>query len=139
VLAYPIKVKADSNGAWLVTFPDIPEAATAVHKGARLQSDALASLESALEFYFEDGRSVPLPSAPKRGQQTVMLRASFSAKVLLLNEMLAQGVRPAELARRLDTTPQAVNRLTNLRHATKLDGVAAAFAALGKRLELRVA
>jgi antitoxin HicB len=139
MLAYPIKTKADTNGTWLVTFPDIPEAATAVRKLARLQEDALEALESALEFYFEDGRSVPMPSVAKRGQQTVMLPASFSAKVLLLNEMLAQGVRPADLARRLGTTPQAVNRLTNLRHATKLDGVVAAFAALGKRLELRVA
>jgi hypothetical protein len=35
------------------------------------------------------------------------------AKVLLLNEMIRQRVRPAELARRLQTTPQEVNRLTN--------------------------
>ena len=34
------------------------------------------------------------------------LPASMSAKVLLLNEMLAQNVRPADLARLLGTTPQ---------------------------------
>ncbi|MBL8378634.1 MAG: hypothetical protein JNM79_12245 [Burkholderiales bacterium] len=33
------------------------------------------------------------------------------------------NVRPADLARRLGTTPQAVNRLTTLRHATKIDGL----------------
>jgi len=32
--------------------------------------------------------------------------ASLSAKVLLVNEMVAQKVRPAELARRLQITPQ---------------------------------
>jgi antitoxin HicB len=47
-------------------------------------------------------------------------------------------VRPAELARRLNTTPQEVNRLTNVRHTTRIDGIAAALQALGKRLDMRV-
>ena len=59
-------------------------------------------------------------------------------KVLLLNEMIAQNVRPAELARRLHTTPQEVNRLTNVRHTTRIDDIAAALRALGKHLEMRV-
>ena len=46
---------------------------------------------------------------------------------------------PADLARRLKTTPQAVNRPTTLRHSNKIDGLVEAFAALGKKLELRVA
>ena len=63
----------------------------------------------------------------------------MAAKVLLLNEMLRQKVRPAELARRIGTTPQEVNRLTNLRHASKIDRVDAAMRALGKRLVVRAA
>ncbi len=138
MLAYPVKIKPDTNGALLVTFPDIPEAATSLHDGSEALAAALEALECALEFYFEDGRSVPMPSVAKRGQQTVTLPASMSAKVLLLNEMLRQKVRPADLARLLGATPQAVNRLTNLRHPTKIDGLADAFLALGKKLELRV-
>ena len=95
MLAYPVKIKPDTNGSLLVTFPDIPEAATSAHSEAKALRLALEALESALEFYFEDGRPVPMPSAPKRGQRTVMLPASMSAKILLLNEMLAQNVRPA--------------------------------------------
>ena len=138
MLTYPVKMKRDTNGSLLVTFPDIPEAATSAHDDAKALGLALESLESALEFYFEDGRPVPMPSAPKRGQQSATLPASMSAKVLLLNEMLAQKIRPADLARMLGTTPQAINRMTNLRHPTKIDGLAEAFLALGKRLELRV-
>jgi len=92
-----------------------------------------------MDFYFEDKRPVPLPSSPKQRQRVVELPVSLSAKVLLLNEMLRQKVRPAELARRLGTTPQEVNRLTDLHHATKIDGVAGAMRALGKRLVIRVA
>jgi antitoxin HicB len=51
--------------------------------------------------------------------------------------MLRQKVRPAELARRIGTTPQEVNRLTNIRHASKIDTIAGAMKALGKRLEIR--
>lgn len=139
MLAYPVKMKPDTNGSLLVTFPDIPEAATSARNEAKAMHVALEALESALEFYFEDNRPVPMPSEPKRGQRTVTLPASMSAKILLLNEMLAQNVRPADLARLLGTTPQAVNRLTDLRHSTKIDGLVEAFRALGKKLELRVA
>ncbi len=139
MLAYPIKLKKDTNSAMLVTFPDIPEAATSIHADGDVQSEALAAIESAFEFYFDDNRIVPMPSLPKRGQQSVLLPASMSAKILLLNEMLTQNIRPADLAKLLGTTPQAVNRLTNLRHATKIDGLVEAFHVLGKRLELRVA
>lgn len=139
MLSYPVKMKRDTNGSLLVTFPDIPEAVTGAHDDKQALHQALDALESALEFYFEDGRAVPMPSAPKRGQQTVTLPTSMSAKVLLLNEMIEQKVRPADLARLLGTTPQMVNRLTNLRHATKIDGLVEAFQALGKKLELRVA
>jgi antitoxin HicB len=62
---------------------------------------------------------------------------SVSAKVLLLNEMIEQKVRPTELARRMKTTPQEVNRIINIRHATKIDRIASAVSALGKTLEIR--
>jgi hypothetical protein len=53
------------------------------------------------------------------------------------NEMLLQKVRPAELAKRLDIPRQHVNRLLDPRHATKIDGIAAALKVLGKTLEIR--
>jgi len=99
---------------------------------------AADALETAMDFYFEDKRAVPMPSAPRRRQHVVELPASVSAKVLLLNEMIRQQVRPAELARRLRTTRQQVNRLTDLHHASKIDGIAGAMKALGKTLEIRV-
>lgn len=58
--------------------------------------------------------------------------------MLLLNEMLVQGMRPAELARLMDVRPQEVNRLTDLRHPTKIDAIAQALRAMGKRLEMSV-
>jgi antitoxin HicB len=53
--------------------------------------------------------------------------------------MVLQKIRPVELARRLKTTPQEVNRLTDLRHTTRIDGIAAALQAMGRSLEIRLA
>jgi antitoxin HicB len=136
---YPVTLTPDEvDGGFIVTFVDIPEAITQGDTEAEALAAARDALESALDFYFEDKRAVPAPSKAKRGQNVIELPASLSAKVLLLNEMVMQHVRPAELARRLNTTPQEVNRLTNLRHTTRIDGIAAALQALGKHLDIRV-
>jgi len=135
-MRYPIAMKRDGK-FFLVIFPDIPEAVTQGTTVEEAREAATASLETALDFYFEQSRVVPAPSRIKRGGEFVELSASLSAKVLLLNEMIHQKVRPAELARRLQTTPQEINRLTNLHHTSKIDGIAGAMRALGKSLEIR--
>ena len=138
MLAFPIKLASDrKSGGFVVTFPDIPEAITQGDSLEEALAMAQDALETALDFYFDDQRPVPVPSKPKRGQRLVVLPLSIEAKVLLLNEMVRQRIRPAELARRMRTSPQAVNRLVNLRYISKIDGIAGAMAALGKSLEIR--
>jgi len=126
---YPVKLRK-SEGFLVVSFPDIPEAHTQGVDRAEALAMAKEALELSMEFYFDDMRPVPMPSKPKRGQAVVELSPSVAAKVLLLNEMLRQRVRPIDLARRLGTTKQEVNRLTNLRHSTKIDRIDAALRAL---------
>jgi antitoxin HicB len=139
-MKFPVILTPDEEaGGFVVTFPDIPEAITQGESFEEALEMAQDALETALEFYFDDRRAVPRPAKPAAGQPVVELSASLSAKVLLLNEMVRQGVRPADLARRLNTTPQEVNRLTNLRHTTRIDGIDAALRALGKRLQVSVA
>lgn len=133
---YPAVIKPDGDG-WLVTFPDIPEALSAGSSWEEAVSMAKDALVTALDFYFDDKREIPAPSRVRKGQVAVEVPASVAAKVLLLNEMVKQKVRPADLARRLGTTAQEVSRLTQLSHSTKIDGIELALQALGKRLELR--
>jgi antitoxin HicB len=136
-MRYPARFEAADEGGYIVTFRDVPEAIT---QGDTLEeaSDAAAqALLVAMDFYFEDQRTVPQPSKARRGERLVELPASVWAKVLLLNEMVQQRVRPAELARRLGTSPQDVNRIVDLHHATKIDRIAEALRAVGKQLEVR--
>ena len=135
---YPARVTREDN-EYLVTFPDVPEAITTGATHAEALAMAADALVTAMDFYFEDRRTVPLPSVIKRGQVAVELPASVAAKVLLLNELVATGVRNAELARLMHTSAQEVTRLTDLHHPTKIDTVARALQVLGRKLELRVA
>ena len=135
---FPVNLRKDGNFI-TVSFTDIPEAHTFGNNLEHALEMAREALETAMEFYFDDQRPVPIPSRPKRGQAVVELAPSVAAKVLLLNEMLRQKVRPVELARRIGITRQEVNRITNLKHATKIDRIDAALRALGKRLYLDAA
>ena len=135
MLTYPATLTPDGKG-YLVQFPDIPEALTQGKTREDALDVAVDALRTAMDFYFEDGRRVPMPSRIKRGQVGIELPPSIVAKVLLLNTMLEQRVTAAELARRLHTSPQSVNRIVNLGHATKIDTVANAMKALGQRLDL---
>lgn len=139
-MRYPAKLKRDTgSGAFNVQFPDIPEALTYGEDEQDALRHAVDALETALDFYFEDKRPIPLPSAPKRGQKLVELPPTVAATVLLHNEMLRQKVRPIDLAKRMGIPRQELTRMLNLRHSTKIDTTAQALAALGKRLELKVA
>jgi antitoxin HicB len=135
-MRYPAKIEPDGK-FFLVTFPDFPEAIT---QGDSIE-DALVHaadvLESVLDHYIENNLPIPPPSKLKRSQYLVELPASYAAKILLLNEMAAQKVRPAELARRLKVTRQEVNRLIDWRYTSKIDGIAGALKALGKTMEIR--
>ena len=136
-MKFPAKLLREEDGI-TVTFPDVPEAITCGNTEAEALLNAEDALETALDFYFDGGRPVPSPSPLKRGQRLVGLSPSVTAKVLLHNEMLAQKVRPAELARRLNMPRQNMSRLFNRRHGTSIDGLADALAALGKQLEIVV-
>ena len=136
-MLYPAKL-APEDGGFVVTFRDIPEAITQGDTREEAISMAAEALATAMDFYFEDRRPVPAPSEVRRGEVGISLPTGFSAKVLLLNEMLAQSVTPAELARRLGTSPQVVNRIMDTGHATKIDTIDEALRALGARLDLTI-
>lgn len=135
---YPARFEPDVNGGYSVTFRDIPEAITQGDTLEEARREAVAALVTAMDFYFEDNRSVPTPSAAQPGEELVAMPVSVATKVTLLNLMLEQHKRPVDLARAMHVKPQEVTRIMNLHHATKIDTLASAFAALGRRLQVQV-
>lgn len=139
MLNYPITLTPDSNGTFLVGFPDFPEANSVGDDEEEALLNASDALATALAIYFDARRPVPMPSKPAKGQPVVSLPALEAAKVLLWNEMHAQKIRKAELARRLNVHMPQIDRLFDLKHASKFEFVEQAAKALGKTLDVSLA
>lgn len=138
MLNYPVTLTPDTNGTFLVGFPDFPEANSVGDDEQDALASAVDALETALEIYFDERRPVPLPSQPEPGQATVALPALSAAKVLIWNEMFAQKLRKADLARLLNVHTPQVDRLFDLHHSSKFEFVEQAAKALGKKLTVEL-
>ena len=134
---FPVTLTPDGDTV-LVSFPDVPEAITFGADEEEALLHAVDALETALSFYVESRKPLPRPSKPRRGQRTVRPSALEGAKLGVYQAMTEQGVRKAELARRLGWHLPQVDRLLDLHHASKLEQIEAAARALGRRLEVRV-
>ena len=136
-MKYPAILIKEDDG-YVVTFRDIPEAITQGDFRDDVIEMAEDALLTAIDFYFEDNRTVPMPSEIQDGEVLVGLPLSVTAKVLLLNTLLEQRVSQTELAKRMGIRPQQVTRIVNLEHTTKIDTIEQAFKALGKELNIVV-
>jgi antitoxin HicB len=134
---YPVILTPD-DGTVLVTFPDVPEAITFGADTDEALMYAVDALESALSFYVDDRKPLPVPSKPKRGQKTVRPSALECAKLGVYRAMTEQGIKKAELARRLGWHMPQVDRLFDLKHASRLDQIEAAARALGRHVDVSV-
>ena len=138
MLDYPVTLEAQPEGGFVVTFPDVPEAITQGEDEEEALLYAVDALATALSFYVEARKPLPMPSKAKRGQRTVRPSALEGAKLGVYQAMTEQGIKKSELARRLGWHMPQVDRLFDLRHASRLDQIEAAARVLGRTLELRI-
>jgi len=135
---YPVVLQAQPEGGFVVTFPDVPEAITQGEDEDEALLYAVDALATGLSFYVDARKPLPVASKAKRGQRTVRPSALKGAKLGVYQAMTEQGIKKAELARRLGWHMPQVDRLYDLRHASRLDQIEAAARVLGRRLEVRV-
>ena len=135
---YPVTLTPD-EGTVMVTFVDIPEVITFGMDEDEALLQAVDALESALTFYIADRKLLPTPSKPKNGQKTVRPSALECGKLGVYQAMTEQGIKKSELARRLGWHMPQIDRLFDLRHASKLDQIEAAASVLGKHVKLQIA
>ncbi len=137
--AYSAALVPDPDGGFTVTFRDVPEAISEGDTREEALLRAEDALESALAMYIAAKESLPAPSEPVAGEALVPLSALGMAKTALYEAMREQGVGRAELARRLRWHLPQINRVLDLRHASRMEQVEAALATLGLRLVVDVA
>ncbi len=147
--AYRIVLEPDDNGTFLVTCPAIPEVTTFGETEADCVDNARAAIEEALAARIARGAAIPEADANDDQAAQVrdalhdaiakeavkvfraQLRALPELKVELYQALARSGITRAELARRLDWKRTSVDRLFQLGHASRLDQIEAAAAALG--------
>lgn len=133
---YPVILTPD-DGTVLVTFPDVPEAITFGADEEEALLYAVDALETALSFYVDGRKPLPLPS-PAEDHPTVRPSALECGKLGVYQAMMDQGIKKAELARRLGWHVPQVDRLFDLKHASRFDQIEAAARVLGRHVEVRV-
>jgi antitoxin HicB len=133
---YPATLAPDGDTI-LVELPDVPGA----HSWGEDEADALGhagdALETALMILMDERKPIPRPS-PARGRPRVTLPPLSTAKVALYEAMRKAGMSKAALARRLGMHGPQVDRLLDLRHASRLDQLERALKLFGKRLVIEV-
>jgi len=135
-MRYAIELTPDDNDTLLVTCPDLPEVTSFGDDETDALHHALDAVETAMIGRMTDRMSIPLPRA--QGRYYVEVPVLTAAKVGLYHAMIEQNLRKADLGRLLGWSPAQVDRLFNLRHASRLDQIEQAFRVLGKRLEIEV-
>jgi len=135
---YPATITKDGRDL-LVTFKDVPEAITFGKTESDALSKAVDALETGLSFYVDARQPLPKPSKAKRGQRLVSPSALESAKLGVYQAMMNQGIKKAELARRLGWHMPQIDRLFDLKHSSKFDQIEAAATVLGCHIEITVA
>jgi antitoxin HicB len=135
---FPVTLTKDDNGTVIAMFVDVPEAITFGADEDEALLNAIDALETGLSFYVDERKALPVPSKAKKGQKTVTPSALECAKLGLYKAMTEEGIKKAELARRLGWHMPQVDRLFDLRHASKLDQIEAAAHVLGKKINIEI-
>ena len=135
---YPALFEPNGSNGFIVSFRDVKEALT---EGASLEEakeNAIDALITSIEFYIEKNKPFPLPSKPKHNEILICLPISIVTKILLLNAMAEDHIRPIDLANKMGVKPQEVNRILNLKHNSKIDTIEKAFKALNLNLNVYI-
>ena len=138
--SYFAKIQPDGV-AFLVTFPDVPEAITG---GATLDeavANAVEALELALLTYAADGTAIPAATRRPTGSGTyrqIPVPAAVAAKIAFILAFRVSGMTRVALAAKLGKAETEVRRMLDPYHQTKLPAIEAGLLALGKRLVISV-
>ncbi len=132
-LSYPYTTQLQTNGSFLAQFVDFEEAFTEGETLEEAAFNAAEVLTGIIAYRLEQGEVIPEPS-PAKKLSVASPSAGVQSAMLL---RAARGDRPlADLARALETSWAAAQRLEDPRHWPSLKQLDRAARVLGKRLVL---
>lgn len=135
MLAYHVELTPDDNGTLLVLCPSLPMVASFGETREDALSHARDAIETALASLIADAEDIP---PADRAGTLVRMPLLTTLKVELYRALREAGITRAELARRLNWKRESVDRLFRLDHASRLEQIEAAMAAIGKTFDVEV-
>lgn len=131
---YPITLKQQDDGSYLVSFIDIPEALTDGETKEEALSESLDCIIAALGGYINARRDIPIPSSSDSKNYTIILPPLVSAKLALYQAMLESNITRVALGKKMGLSEGSIRRLLDLDHRSHIGQVDQALSVLGKRL-----
>lgn len=128
-----ISPQPDDFPGFLVTCTDLPPLTSDGETRDEAIANARGALLATIETLIEMDRPVPPPSGAPGVE--IDLGTLVAAKITLNNLRIAAGLNRAQLAQRLGTNPAAGYRILSVLHASRMDQIDRALAALGYRAE----
>lgn len=136
---YAIRFEEDGTAPGVAVFcRDLPQLNSYGDNREHAISEAIDAIESALSLYADQRWVIPEATPAKEEEVVIHLPAVTVAKIALWNEMMARGMRKADLCRLLGVSQTQGDRLVDFLHTSKMDQLESALAALGKRLSITV-
>ena len=139
MIKYRVKLTPDDNGTFLVTAPDFPEVITFGETRDDALHHAVGAFREMIASKIHSGEPIPKPSRVKAGEPFIVLPLQTEMKIKLYESLQENGMKKAELARRMKLHRQEIDRLLDFKQSTSIGKIESAFAALGKQLKIEVA
>lgn len=135
---YWAAIRADEDGGFLVTFPDVPEAITQGDDLPDAKRSGAEALGLALRGYLARGKALPHPAASGEALTEIAVDPRDAMKMAVIEAFQASGLSKSELARRLGKGENEARRILDPDYPTKLDALTAALGVLGKQVVVSV-
>ncbi|WP_462402267.1 type II toxin-antitoxin system HicB family antitoxin [Pseudomonas sp. Marseille-QA0332] len=135
---YAIRFETNTTPGLAVFCRDLPELNSYGDDREHAISEAVDAIETTLSIYVDQRRAIPEATPPKDGEETIYLPAVTVAKIHLWNEMMARGMRKADLCRLLDVSQTQGDRLVDFLHTSKMEQLEVALDRLGLHLTVEV-
>ena len=139
MITYYAKFEPAPEGGYVVSFPDLRNAATQGDTIQEAEDMAVDAIRTLFWGLINAGEELPPPGKTRsRRLRPVSLPALESAKVELYRAWKKSAIRKSQLAAGMGIPRSHIDRLFNLNHRSRLDQIEAAFRVLGKRFVVSV-
>ena len=128
------ELRESGREAYVVTFPDVPEAITGGWSWDEAVEMAEDCIGVALSFYTDEDEEIPTPRLPAEGQVLIPVPPLVAAKLAIYSAMREKGITKEALGKKLGLEYEAVRKLLDPTYRTHFTQIEKALRAVGHSL-----